>query len=417
MADPDLEAMLADAREAADPDVARKLARVEENVADLRAENEELRADREALHEELRETNRGTLELTAELEERYRKLFETAVEGIYTTTPDASRYVLANPAMADILGYESGDDLCEAVDSIEEDVFVASERYEEYDERLQSAGHLDDFEYRVRRADGEVRWVSDSTSELLTDDGELEGYQGGVVDITARKERERRLRRNRDELSVLNQLVRHDIRNDMTVILGWARTMEGHVDEEATDALERVIEASDHVITLTTIARDLVESMMDDSNPSLNPVDVSSVLRTEVEAQRASYPEATFHLPDELPPIQVRANRLLSSLFANLLYNAIQHNDTAEPVVTVSVEDREETVVVSVADDGPGVPDLQKETIFGENERGLESEGTGLGLYLVRVLVDQYEGDVWVEDNDPRGAVFVVELPKADAET
>jgi signal transduction histidine kinase len=82
--------------------------------------------------------------------------------------------------------------------------------------------------------------------------------------------------------------------------------------------------------------------------------------------------------------------------------------------VTLSATEREETVVVRIADNGPGVPDHRKEAIFGEGEAGLDSSGTGIGLYLVESLVDSYGGDVWVEDNDPEGAVFVVELPRAD---
>jgi signal transduction histidine kinase len=69
---------------------------------------------------------------------------------------------------------------------------------------------------------------------------------------------------------------------------------------------------------------------------------------------------------------------------------------------------------VSIADNGPGIEDKHKEQIFQEGEKGLESGGTGVGLYLVKTLVDKYGGDVWVEDNEPTGSVFVVELPLAD---
>ena len=104
---------------------------------------------------------------------------------------------------------------------------------------------------------------------------------------------------------------------------------------------------------------------------------------------------------------------MLEAVFRNLLKNAIQHNHSDVPEVTVSTEERDEVVVVRIADNGPGVPDDRKETIFGKGKKGLESSGTGLGLYLVRSLVDGYGGDVWVEDNEPTGAVFAVELLRA----
>ena len=105
---------------------------------------------------------------------------------------------------------------------------------------------------------------------------------------------------------------------------------------------------------------------------------------------------------------------MLESVVRNLLSNAIQHNDKALPEVALSATADDDTVVVRIADNGPGIPDDRKEQIFEEGEKGLDSEGTGLGLYLVDTLVDRYGGEVRVEDNDPDGSVFVVELQRAE---
>jgi len=98
-------------------------------------------------------------------------------------------------------------------------------------------------------------------------------------------------------------------------------------------------------------------------------------------------------------------------VFRNLLKNAVQHNDKEVAEVIVSATDHENTVTVTIADNGPGVPDSQKETVFGKGERGLDSSGTGIGLHLVNTLVSIHNGDVWIEDNEPEGAIFSVELP------
>ncbi|MFC7114549.1 sensor histidine kinase [Natronoarchaeum sp. GCM10025703] len=71
-------------------------------------------------------------------------------------------------------------------------------------------------------------------------------------------------------------------------------------------------------------------------------------------------------------------------------------------------------MTVRIADNGPGVRESMKDDIFGKGEKGLESAGTGIGLYLVQSLVESYGGDIRVEDNDPTGAVFVVELQAAE---
>lgn len=75
----------------------------------------------------------------------------------------------------------------------------------------------------------------------------------------------------------------------------------------------------------------------------------------------------------------------------------------------------DDSVRIRVADNGPGIPEDQRDRIFESDEKGLDSTGTGMGLYLVTNLVDMYDGSVWIEDNEPRGTVFVVELPTTDA--
>jgi signal transduction histidine kinase len=77
------------------------------------------------------------------------------------------------------------------------------------------------------------------------------------------------------------------------------------------------------------------------------------------------------------------------------------------------VENHTDTVRVCVADNGPGVPDEQKQDIFGKGKKGLNSEGTGIGLHLVQTLVESYGGDIWATDNEPQGAIFIVQLPVA----
>jgi signal transduction histidine kinase len=115
-----------------------------------------------------------------------------------------------------------------------------------------------------------------------------------------------------------------------------------------------------------------------------------------------------------VPDVDVLANEMLGSVFRNLLNNAVQHNDAETPVVEVDCDVRAEDVIVRVADNGPGIPDEQKERIFEKDRKGIGSSGTGMGLYLVRTLVEGYGGDVRVEDGEPSGSVFVVRLPRAD---
>ncbi|MBS1263436.1 MAG: Methanogenesis regulatory histidine kinase FilI [Methanonatronarchaeales archaeon] len=174
------------------------------------------------------------------------------------------------------------------------------------------------------------------------------------------------------------------------------------------------METTCDILEVTKNARDVAEEMMS-IRTGLHPVNVRGVVEDEVERAEDRFAIADFEVR-ELPDLEVEADGMLSSVFRNLLNNAVQHNDREEPIVEVSAEEREDTVVVSVADNGPGVPDDEKDQIFGKDEKGLESPGIGVGLYLAHTTTERYGGDVRVRDNEPEGAVFEVELRRAGSE-
>lgn len=226
---------------------------------------------------------------------------------------------------------------------------------------------------------------------------------------------ETRLKRQRDDLQLLNQVMRHDIRNDLQLVGAYAELLDDHVDEEGKQYLDIIKENTDSAVALTTTVRDLAEVMLrEDVDPSRIPLD--RVLLQQIEEVRSAYSEAVFTVEGSFPEADVVADEMLSSVFRNLLRNAVQHNDEMPATVTVSasVDDRRGVVEVTVADNGPGVPESQRDNIFGKGEKGLDSPGAGIGLYLVRSLVEIYGGDVWIEENDPKGAVFVVRLRLAE---
>jgi signal transduction histidine kinase len=261
--------------------------------------------------------------------------------------------------------------------------------------------------------DDDTRFYEVSSAPFMT--GEVAtGELVMISDVTERETYRRQLEEKTDQLETLNRVVRHDIRNDMAVILSWGEMLQDHVDEEGEEQLERVLRSSRHVIELTEIARDFVESFPEDESAELEPLELRPFLEDELARVRDNYENAVFRVPDGMPDVTVRANEMLSSVFRNLFQNAVQHTDEETPEITLSVEEQPDSVRIRVADNGPGIPDGQKSEIFGKGDKGLDSPGTGIGLYLVQTLVDQYEGEVWVEDNEPKGTVFIVELPKAD---
>ncbi|PCR90587.1 sensor histidine kinase [Natrinema ejinorense] len=260
---------------------------------------------------------------------------------------------------------------------------------------------------------GETRYYEVTTTSFLS--GEIEtGRLVTITDVTDRETYRKQLEQKTEQLEALNRVVRHDIRNDMAVVLGWAETLRDHVDEDGEAALEHVLQSSSHVVELTDTARVFVESLTGDSTVKLKPVNLRSTIEAELTTVQETHFDAHFEIVSGFPQVTVQANEMLSSVFRNLLGNAVRHNDKAVPEITVTGCLNGNSVQIRVADNGPGIPDEQKEHIFGKGEKGVDSPGSGIGLYLVYTLMDQFDGDVWVEDNEPTGSVFVVKLPIHD---
>lgn len=119
-------------------------------------------------------------------EERFRSIFENAVEGIYQSTPDG-RFVSVNPAMARMFGYESPEEMIETIRDISAQVYVDSERREEFKRKMEESGVVESFECQVRRKDGKKIWVSENSRAVRNVIGRICYYEGTLEDITTRK--------------------------------------------------------------------------------------------------------------------------------------------------------------------------------------------------------------------------------------
>jgi PAS domain S-box-containing protein len=265
---------------------------------------------------------------------------------------------------------------------------------------------------RFRRADGSWCWIESRMQNFL-DHERIGGIIVNSREITERKEYEQELESQRDNLEILNQVVRHDIRNDLQIVSAYAEKCQTYVDEDGEEYLTKALEASRDAVDITETARDITETMLQ-SSTDLDLVNLRYVLDREVDDVRSNYEQGLITVEGSIPDVKIRADDMLESVFRNLLGNAIQHNDKEIPEVTVSATAEDDAVVIEVADNGPGIPDDRKEKIFEESEQGLDSQGSGLGLYLVETLIERYNGDIRVADNEPDGAVFITTLPIAE---
>ncbi|WP_336002761.1 sensor histidine kinase [Halorientalis halophila] len=218
------------------------------------------------------------------------------------------------------------------------------------------------------------------------------------------------LERSRTQLSILHRVLRHNLRNHCTVVRSSTDLLEGEaVDDEVLARIERT---TDDLVALSEKSRQLKAMLETDDEP--RTVDLAADVRDLVADYEAAYPEVTFEtdLPDAAPADV--ADRF-DVVLAELVRNAIAHHDATAPTVSITIAtDPGGEIRLDVADDGPGIPEMERGVLEDGTEEPLY-HSQGLGLWIVRVFVQQSGGTVDVVDNEPRGTIVRLRLPAGDA--
>ncbi|MDJ1184668.1 PAS domain S-box protein [Roseofilum casamattae] len=134
-------------------------------------------------------------------EEKYRSIFENALEGIFQATPDG-KFISVNPAMARIYGYDSPEDTIAGINRDNRPVYVNPNDREWFEQTMETEGSVQDWEYQIYRQDGSTIWVSEDTRAVRDGSGQVLYYEGIVQDITKRKQEEENLKRQVAELQI-----------------------------------------------------------------------------------------------------------------------------------------------------------------------------------------------------------------------
>lgn len=318
--------------------------------------------------------------------------------------------ITVNEAWLDALGYQRS--------SIEgewfgEFVAISENEFEENFAEYKAKGSITGIEYEMVRADGERIHVSYDGKIEYDGDGNVSRAHCQFQDITDLKRAEEQLKVQRDRLETLNQIFRHDIRNELQIITAYVEELENRFENAENEYISTIREHSLDAVELTEEARELTEAVLRTEEDRI-PISLRTTLVSQIESIRSKYTEVNIEMDGSIPDRRVMADDLIGSLFRNILENAVRHNDEDVPEITIFASVRNGYVVVRIKDNGPGIPDQEKDEIFAEGVKGRESSGSGLGLYLVRSLVEQYDGAISVEDNSPKGAVFDVKLPIAE---
>ena len=339
---------------------------------------------------------------------RYKRLVENLPIGVFQTTPGPDgEFRLVNRGLVDILEADSKDYFDDIAPS---DLYLNPDRRQEFSERLLSEGAVEGVELQFETAAGNLIWVE--VSGIVTEDDGEPVFELAMKDISARKERDQ-------QLSVLNRVLRHNLRNAINVIEGNAALLGDAVEEKRLQASVEGIERRVKNLKQLSEKAVTVRSVFDEGRCIDTVCDVGELLDTVATEFENRHSAASLTV-GEFDTLYVRADIRLKLALNELVSNAIVHNDQQNPSVTMTAtpakEDREEEWVdIVIADNGPGIPTQERNTIETGDETPLQ-HGTGLGLWLVYWAISLLGGDVRI-DQSSSGTRVTLTLLRADADS
>ncbi len=349
-------------------------------------------------------------------EEEFRALIENSRDLITVVAPDGTRVYCA-PSFERTLGHDPeemiGRDVFELVHPDDRD-----ETRRMFERLLaDEPGTQERAEYRLHHADGSWR-TFEAVGVNLVDDPTVQGVVVNARDVTARRRYEQRLR-------VLNRVLRHDLRNEVNVIQGHADLLlDRNITAEAKEHARVIRRKAETLVELGEQTRK-IDYTLHSTDGVEKPLEITGSIRDRLDSIQEEFPGAivTADLPDEQ---WVLADDLIDSAIMNLVDNAIEHNDRVAPQIAVTIDhvtvDGVDYVEVSIADNGPGIPESERR-VFTEGTETPLSHGSGLGLWLAEWIVTRSNGHLCFEEKDPRGTVVRIRLrettsmPAADPET
>ncbi len=335
--------------------------------------------------------------------DRFAALFENVPDPVVSIRYEGKEPIVldANPAFERTFGYDAEQLRGESIDR-----FVvppeSTNRAVELNERGRR-GELIETEVERQTASGRREFLLTVVPVELGEDSPL--TFAVYTDITDRKRQQQRV-------EVLNRVLRHDLRNGMNIVKGCAEMLETQTDGEHGYA-ETIIRRADELISLAEKTR-AVERTLERDERELGSIDVVDAVRSMVDRIESEHENVDFTVsaPES---VHARSDNMFRTAIYHVLDNAVVHNDSDCPTidVTVSVDDNDRQVLVTVEDDGPGIPRAERELLEEDREITQLRHASGLGLWLVNWVLTQSGGTLSFETEGIDGTQVRLALPKS----
>ncbi|OGG42999.1 hypothetical protein A2841_03745 [Candidatus Kaiserbacteria bacterium RIFCSPHIGHO2_01_FULL_48_10] len=265
-----------------------------------------------------------------------------------------------------------------------------------------------------RRKDGHT-YVALSSLSSISEDGVIVGYVATEKDITALRDIDR-------EKSEFVSLASHQLRTPLTTVSWYIEMIirgdVGSVIPEQKKYLEEIYHGNQRMVELVNTLLDVSRLELGTLTVELKPTNVVALAKSVLDEQKPNIEKKRLIVIENTSkdvPAFLADPRLLRMVFQNFLANAVEYTPPGGRIeLTVSYDAK--MVSIKVSDTGYGIPKNQQDKIFtklfrADNVRAKDTDGTGLGLYIVKSIVENSGGKIWFESEENKGTTFYVSLP------
>ena len=332
---------------------------------------------------------------------RFKRAVEAAGHAIFITGTDG-RIEYVNSAFEEITGYDRGAAIG-AEASILQSKLLSEEFYQAVFASL-DPGEVWADEVLNRRQSGALYHARQTIASITDEEGDIEAFVGIQTDITEQIERDQ-------QLAVLDRMLRHNLRNDINIMMSHAEMIVEGIAEDPTEAANRIVEKGQQLVEMADKERNATSMLSEPA--AADPQDIVAIAERTVLWLRERYPSAELSLSAPTGSQVVSVVPEIEQALIELIENAIKHSDSESPQVEIAVDPAAETVEIAVEDWAPPIPVEERDIISGEVEIDALSHSSGMGLWLVNWIVTRSGGTLAFESGDTRGNTVRLVLPRA----
>ncbi|KTG09015.1 hypothetical protein AUR64_14530 [Haloprofundus marisrubri] len=272
-----------------------------------------------------------------------------------------------------------------------------------------AAGKPFNINYQIETADGQKKWVTEKGCAIF-ENGEIVALEGFISDISEQKRQTRRVK-------LLNRVLRHNLRNSMNVVIGYTDLIADQVKSETEKEYADVVSSTAHDVAALSKKVGQIQAVFRPESPSLPQADLSTPITDAIDEITAAYPHADIGVESNLD-VRIKGPTRLQVALQHALENAIVHSGLEAPPVVVETRllgpDNPRKVQIQISDEGPGIPEMERNALDERQAVSDLSHGSGLGLWVMKWYIESIGGELTFSEHNSCGATVVYHLPKAD---